>query len=887
MISLWMRGLLRRRPGRLVAAAAGIAVAVALLASLGALLAHSQATMTDRAVGGLGVDWQVQVTSGTDPATVADAVAAAPEVTASAEVGIATSTGLTATSGGTTQTTGAAVVLGIPATYRDLFPAELRTLVGADTGVLLAQQTAANLHAAPGDVITVGRRGLPSASVVVAGIVDLPLADSLFQKVGAPAGSQPTAPPDNVLLLPGGVWHTVFDPLAVTRPDLVSTQIHVRLDHALPPDPASAYTAVIAAAHHFEAATTGGAVVANNLGAALDAARSDAAYAEVLFGFLGIPGAVLAALLTATITAAGAPRRRSEQALLRARGASASQLIRLAAAEAAITGTVGVLAGLGAAAVVGQIAFSTASFGSTTAAAVGWGGASGAAGLLIAFVTILRPARRDLRRSTVASGRSTMTRRAYPAWARYGLDAVLLIGAGLIWSASSSGGYQLVLAPEGLPTIAVSYWALAGPALLWCGAGLLTWRMVDLFLGRGLPLLRHSLRPLTRGLTAPIAAGLSRQRRPLTRGVVLLGLAIAFAVSTATFNATYAQQAEADAQLTNGADVTVTAAPGSTPTNDRIAQLSAVSGVVAVEPVQHRFAYIGTDLQDLYGVRPATITGATALQDTYFSGGTAADLMTTLTARPDSILVSAETVKDYQLGVGDTVNLRLMDGRTQQLTTVAFHYVGVVSEFPTAPKDSFFVANADYITQQTGNPAAGTFLVNTAGVQTSEVAATVRALLGASATVTDISSTRQIIGSSLTAVDLTGLTRVELSFALVLATAAGGLVLGLGLAERRRTFAIVTALGAGRNQLRSMISSEGVVVAVGGLAAGALIGSVLSLMLVKLLTGVFDPPPAAIAVPWVYLAVVAAASVLGLMAVVGAMTARINGQPAIASLREL
>ena len=54
MITLWLRGLLRRRPGRLLAAAAGIAVAVALLASLGAFLAHSQATMTDRAVRGVG-----------------------------------------------------------------------------------------------------------------------------------------------------------------------------------------------------------------------------------------------------------------------------------------------------------------------------------------------------------------------------------------------------------------------------------------------------------------------------------------------------------------------------------------------------------------------------------------------------------------------------------------------------------------------------------------------------------------------------------------------------------------------------------------------------------------------------------------------------------------
>lgn len=46
---------------------------------------------------------------------------------------------------------------------------------------------------------------------------------------------------------------------------------------------------------------------------------------------------------------------------------------------------------------------------------------------------------------------------------------------------------------------------------------------------------------------------MSRQRRPLARAAVLLGLAFAFAASTATVNATYQQQAEVDAQLTNGA----------------------------------------------------------------------------------------------------------------------------------------------------------------------------------------------------------------------------------------------------------------------------------------------------------------------------------------------
>jgi len=49
VVTVWGAGLLRRRAGRLGAAAGGVAVAVALLASLGAFLAFAQASMTARA----------------------------------------------------------------------------------------------------------------------------------------------------------------------------------------------------------------------------------------------------------------------------------------------------------------------------------------------------------------------------------------------------------------------------------------------------------------------------------------------------------------------------------------------------------------------------------------------------------------------------------------------------------------------------------------------------------------------------------------------------------------------------------------------------------------------------------------------------------------------
>jgi len=467
-----------------------------------------------------------------------------------------------------------------------------------------------------------------------------------------------------------------------------------------------------------------------------------------------------------------------------------------------------------------------------------------------------------------------------------GVDFLLIAGALLVFWASGSNNYSLVLAPEGVATISVSYWAFLGPALLWLGAAMLLWRIANLALKHGRRPLARLIAPLTGRLAQVGASSMSRQRRPLTRALVLLALAISFAASTASFNATYQQQAEADAQLSNGADVTVSESPGLKVGPAATTAIASVAGVRQVEPIQHRFAYVGADLQDLYGVRPASITGATSLQDAYFVGGTAKTLMAKLASQPDAILVSDETVKDFQLAPGDLINLRLQDSVTKKLQTVPFHYAGIVKEFPTAPKDSFFVANADYITKVTGSDAVGAFLVDTGGTNQSAIAADLQRRLGAQAAITNVTQARSQVGSSLTSVNLAGLTRLELVFAVLLAASAGGIVLAVGLAERRRSLAILSVLGARRRQLRGLALSEGLLITLGGLTGGALIAWGLSQMLVKVLTGVFDPPPSAIAVPWGYLAItmIAVVAALGIAALV---SARASTRPAVEELRDL
>ncbi|HEY3317052.1 MAG TPA: ABC transporter permease [Coriobacteriia bacterium] len=865
MLSLsWAAGLLRRRPARILGTAFCIALGVALLASLGAFFSFARAGMTRGAIAGVPADWQVQLSPGADATRSLAAVASFKGVSLARPVAFADVPSFEASAGGAVQTTGQGKAVGIPPAYAADFPGEVRFLLGAHDGVLLAQQTAANLHADVGSTVLVARPGLPPVPLRVDGVVDLPSADSLFQTVGAPPGAGATAPPDNVVLLPLAEWHRLFDPVAAADPAAVVTQVHVRLRHDLPPDPSAAFQQVLAMAHNLEARFAGNASVGDNLAAQLDGARADAIYSELLFVFLGLPGVILGALIAFAAAASSQLRRRREQGLLRLRGATPRQLLAPAVAEASVVGVLGVVAGLAAAAFAGRAAFGSPPLPSGQALA--WWIAAAAAGVALALAAIVLPALRDARDLTVKAAAASVEPPRAPLWSRLYLDVALLAAAGVIYWESLRNAYQVVLVPEGVPTISVDYLTLLAPMMLWLGAALLSWRLSRLLLTHGRRALAFVYRPFARGLSPVVTASMSRQESLISRGLVIVALTASFAVSVAVFNTTYANQARVDAELTNGADVSVqTPAAGLPPALP--GQVRGLPGVEAVQPMQHRLAYVGNDLQDLFGIDPRGIGSATPMSDAFFQGGNAAGVLGKLAATPDGILVAAETVNDFQLQPGDLIRIRLQSAKDRSYHVVPFHYVGIAKEFPTAPHDSFLVANAGYVARATGSPAFQTLLVKT-NASPPKVAAEVRGLLGPAngAKVSDIVSELKVTLSALTAVDLSGLTRLELAFAVVLVAAASGLFLILGYAERRRMFAIATALGARSDQLAAFVWGEALFTTLGGIVLGATSGFVLSAAIVNILTGVFDPPPERLFVPWGYLGAVLGVAVAAVVA---------------------
>ncbi|MBL0373978.1 ABC transporter permease [Rhizobium sp. KVB221] len=850
MIALWLSGILRRRTARVAGLCAGIALTVAMLSTLAFFLSESGASMTERAISDVPIDWQVEAVPGADQNALIDAIKRAAPVKIIHQVKYAQSDGFEARTADTTQQTGPGKVIAFDANYAVDFPKELRWLAGKRSGVLIAQQTAANLHVGPGDNVSIKRLGLPPVEVKIDGVVDLPDADALFQGVGLPPQAAPQAPPDNVVILPISNWHEAFDAQQAKRPDTTRTQFHVRLVHdGLPSDPTKAYTVVAGQSRNLEARVAGQALVSTNLGARLDTVRSDALYATVLFLFLGIPGVALALVLTVSLANAGAGARMQEQSLLRIHGASDRKSLMLLQSEPFAIGIVSTLLGFFV-----SIAFSSHSGALADTSSLLFAALAAVLGGAVAMLAIAVSAFRASRATTVVGARQAVGRSHVPLWQSLCVDLVMLACAGLLFWQSASTGYEIVLAPEGVPAASVDYNAFLSPALFSMGFGLLIFRLCRYFISTSNPLFETVLRPISGTLAGAVAASIAFQQLRISRGIVMTALAVAFVTSTAIFNVTYEGQTRVDAELTNGADVTVFGTTAH-PAGGKLETVKNVPGVEAARTMQHRFAYVGSDLQDLYGIDPRSIGAATTLSDAYFRGGTTSEILAKLAATPNGVLVSEETVSDFQLLEGDTINLRLVSAKDNQYHAVPFKFIGVAREFPTAPRDSFLVANADYVSKMSESTAAEYVLVRASsdpGMLSKAIATALGPTSGLD--VKNIGDASHIIGTSLTAVNVGKLAVIELFFGAVMAVAAGGLMVGLGFIDRRRNYAVLTLIGAKPRQLAGFLWSEGVLVLVGGIVFGVISGVTTAWMLVKLLTGVFDPPPETISVPWGYLA---------------------------------
>jgi putative ABC transport system permease protein len=358
------------------------------------------------------------------------------------------------------------------------------------------------------------------------------------------------------------------------------------------------------------------------------------------------------------------------------------------------------------------------------------------------------------------------------------------------------------------------------------------------------------------------AASLVARATSATRAIVVVALAVGFATSILLFDATYQQQQLVDARLTLGADLK--AVPTGQAAITDVSKLAG-PGVAAATAFVDRVVYVGPEAQDLLAIDVRELPSVAPLADTFFSGTTASAAMAALASRPDGILVSAETAKDYSIVPGDRIRIRVPDA-AGTLRSVDFHMIGVALEFPTAPKDAFLVANLSYVAEQTHNDRIS-FALASANGDVGAAAQRLTTRLGPDWQVGDLSTTSARLANSITSVDLSELVELDVVFGILIAAIGLALFLVAGLVERRRELSTIVAIGAEPGQIRATVVAESLAIGVFGLSAGLVTGTIVGLGLLQILAGVFDPPADAPAIPiasltWLVIGVLGAVAVV-------------------------
>jgi putative ABC transport system permease protein len=307
----------------------------------------------------------------------------------------------------------------------------------------------------------------------------------------------------------------------------------------------------------------------------------------------------------------------------------------------------------------------------------------------------------------------------------------------------------------------------------------------------------------------------SPRRTAQTASALMVGLALVSAMSV--FGASLSKSATSSIKDAISADLIVTAASGPGSFSTLVpASASAVPGVTASSTVYRgRF--------ELYGSL-ATLTGVSTqhLADTVIlrmAAGSSANL-----AHGD-LLIDSTTATTHHLTVGDFVPVKFA------LTGSGALQIGGIYE-ANALIGSYVVSDRLFLSQF-NHPRPGGVLLRTNGSAGVEEA--VQKALAAYPNV-QVQTRAQYEQSQVASVNqLLGLVYALLALAVIIALIGIVNTLMLSVFERTREIGLLRAVGMTRRQVRAMIRSEAVILAIFGAIIGIVIGTPMGLALVSAL----------------------------------------------------
>ena len=254
-----------------------------------------------------------------------------------------------------------------------------------------------------------------------------------------------------------------------------------------------------------------------------------------------------------------------------------------------------------------------------------------------------------------------------------------------------------------------------------------------------------------------------------------------------------------------------------------------------------------SDPANMLAVDPYSFGNVAPLYDSDFNDMTAEQSLRMLIEEPESVLLSEDMADFLQAEVGDTLHVLLERGSNQQ-TEITQIIKGTFKRLPGCPDGAHALMSIYLYSNKIQDKAPDFFLASVQDDQVDDFTSIEKELTNSAgkffayrfeSRFTVLSKDQ----SSLAALNIAGLVKLDSIFAFVMAIVTIGIfVFGL-LFQRRREYITLKAQGLKPNIIRSLIAAEAGSVALGGCISGILVGILMGFYFVKVLQPLFVHTP--------------------------------------------
>ncbi len=753
-------------------------------------------------------------------------------------------------------TTGPARLFGFDQGYLAHDPS-IRIVQGSqDAGAaLISTEAARGLALGVGDTVAIALPDGSKLAVPISGIVDLSRARALFSSRRGANLEEFIYIPNTVILDADRFAEVVvpaFTRAATNRGERVKSppvrEVDIGVNRALlDAEPAVALEQTRRIAAEVAAVAGGGDFILDNISNTLAVAREDAGVAKRMFIFLGLPGAMLAAMLAAYagVVLGGAQRR--ERAILRIRGASRRDLLAMLALRVGCITVVGALAGVGIGYATAAMAIGHSTLLRASASTLLQSGVLGAVmGLSATGAALYLTGWRSINRE-INEDRAQLWHRA-PLWRRCGFDmagiAVVVVATGMVLATSGFEGVpgsvyvgRSVQLPLGLLVLPIGIW-VAGCFL---GGRICAWALA-----------RNRAADSDKSFRMLFVNSIIQRAWPLAEAAIILGLIVALGTSLAVFAASYDGAKSSDARYLVGSDVRITPDPaaGNMVLMNDTPEFE-VPGVTKVMPVVYGVHNVilrsdrTSDIANLAALDPVALARVAPLDDRHFPGGSASALRG-IADDPDAILLSTDMSEFLRAPVGTRLRVLLARGTPEQ-TEIEMHIIGLFDRLPGFPEGADALINLSRHVTAIPSTSPDFFLALSSDQTEATLGNVISALHAKANGAIQIDTRLTALAkdqSSLAALNIDGLLRLDQGYALAMGAVTVALfVFGL-LLQRRREYVTLRALGMQHTAIQTLIMAEAGTAALAGCAIGIPVGLAMAFYLINVLRPLFvlNPP---------------------------------------------